>query len=280
MIAIIDLDPMIYNVAYHQYAKAGNRDNPQQVKDHVKRFINTIKKNSKADEWVGFYQKAGHINFRIDLLPRYKEHRTVEEFARVWKPTILETFKELNFVGLGYIESDDAVNIVARDLKYEVIVISADKDLKQIPCIHYNPYKANIPEEERWITISPEEGERRFYKQVLMGDGNDMSLDLCGIKGVGEITADKLLDGTKEYGKVIAAAYTKAYGKEEGFKRAKLTYQMVRLLDGSEKDSYTTPQGRFESELILTTYSWNLQKIKSQADELFPNNPNVADLFK
>jgi len=69
MTAIIDLDPMVYIVAYHQYTKAGNRDNNKQVADHVKRFVNNIKKNCKADHYLGFYQGMDHNNFRNELLP-------------------------------------------------------------------------------------------------------------------------------------------------------------------------------------------------------------------
>jgi len=194
---------------------------------------------------------------------------------------ILETFFSLDFIKLSTIESDDAISIVAKDLGYEnVVIVSSDKDIKQIPCLHYDPYKGNLTEEQRWRKVTKEEGERLFYAQVLMGDGTDMSLDLCGIKGVGPATAEKMMSGTTEYGKVIAKAYTQAYGKEKGFKRAALTYKMVRLLDGSDGDSYINPNARFESELILTTYSWSVNEIKNEMDELFPNNPNVADLFK
>ncbi len=118
MIALTDLDSVLHIVANVQY-KAGNRDNDKTVKAHVKRFIRTVEKNSGADRMLRFFQDKGHDNYRNEILPEYKSHRKKSDAIECWKPTIVEAFQEMHAIALTAIESDDAINVVARDLKEE-----------------------------------------------------------------------------------------------------------------------------------------------------------------
>jgi 5'-3' exonuclease len=64
------------------------------------------------------------------------------------------------------------------------IIVSIDKDFMQVPGWHYNFVKKVKKQ------VTPEEGLRFFYKQILMGDSAD---NIKGIHRVGEVTATKML---------------------------------------------------------------------------------------
>ena len=69
--------------------------------------------------------------------------------------------------------------------KEDTIIVSADKDLRQIPGKHYNFVK------EELFEVTPLEGLRFFYKQTLIGDSSD---NIYGVKGIGPVKAGKLID--------------------------------------------------------------------------------------
>jgi 5'-3' exonuclease len=69
----------------------------------------------------------------------------------------------------------------------ETCICSIDKDLDQIPGWHLNFVK------ELKYEVTPQEGLRKFYHQLLTGD---LACDnIPGLKGIGPKKADKALDG-------------------------------------------------------------------------------------
>ncbi len=85
------------------------------------------------------------------------------------------------------IEADDAIGIGAMDAKERgerYIVVSNDKDLNQIPGLHYNWVSKEFYE------VSGKEAKTRFFIQLLAGDATD---NIQGIPGIGEVTAAKIL---------------------------------------------------------------------------------------
>lgn len=279
-VSLTDLDSMLYIVAYVHY-KAGNRDNVKAVKDNVRRFISSIEKNSGCTHSLRFFQAIGHSNYRKEILPEYKSHRVTPDFITHWKPTIVETFSELGAIAVSSIESDDAINIVGRHIGLNnVVIISSDKDLKQIPCTQYdpfNPHKGAVNDERRWRTVSITEAEKFFWAQVLAGDSTDMPNSLCGIQGVGLKTGLKYVNGiTDTFSNVIRDKYTEKYGREDGFERADRTYKMVKLLDGTE--SYLSDQVQKEIKTILKVYPTKYTEISS-ISSLFEQNTDIKNLF-
>jgi DNA polymerase-1 len=175
---LIDLDTLLFIVAYNQFSN-GNKDQPELVSNHVREFIGTILLNTKASKCSMVYQIKGHSNYRKYFYPDYKAKRPPEpEFITVWREIILDTFKELGAIGVKVIESDDVINIGYNRLKdkYNVIIVSADKDLNQIPGEHYNPRT------HKKYTVSESEALTNLYIQVLAGDFSD---DVNGIEGIG-----------------------------------------------------------------------------------------------
>jgi 5'-3' exonuclease len=269
--ALLDLDAMLHIVANVQFS-AGNRDRPMEVQQHVHRFISTVCTNATNKEVIMLYQKSGHTNFRNTILPEYKGHRTASEAILCWKDTILEVFQEVNAIGLQHIESDDAQSILAEHIGYDkIVVVTGDKDMKQIPGLNYNPYKANLTPEQRWKSVNSLQSERFLWEQVLSGDPTDMPSSLCGIEMVGPGKAKKLCDQDLPYPEIIKNAYSDKYG-EAGFARANLTYKMVRLLRLDEND-YISEDANKEVSWLLEEYPKFAVSTKDKNSKIFAMNP-------
>jgi 5'-3' exonuclease len=131
-------------------------------------------------------------NFQKQISPAYKANRTQP------RPVHYEELKDYLYdrwsanLALG-MEADDALGIAQyRDngwkdgtVNLNTVICSIDKDLLQIPGRHYNFVR------EENIEISPVEGQRHFYKQMLIGDVAD---NIKGVTGIGKVGAGKIID--------------------------------------------------------------------------------------
>lgn len=163
----------------------------------------------------GLLDKAGHEdvvlyltgrnNFRKALgtiLP-YKGNRPpkpplydeVRDYAvRAWKAIVVDEMEAEDMAAIDYNQNPE-----------HSILIGLDKDLLQVPGYHYNPNKNTVS------TISPSEGNLHLWKQVLTGDRID---NVLGIPGLGDKTAQKLLQGVRSYRQgwdVACTAYKNAF---------------------------------------------------------------------
>lgn len=113
---------------------------------------------------------AGEGNWRRDIYPEYKANRVLQK-----KPTYLEDVREILVVQYGAKlvngrEVDDECGIRMTQLQEQgcgPICVSLDKDLYQIPGRHYNFVKM------LHTTVSPLDGLKNFYKQIITGDASD-----------------------------------------------------------------------------------------------------------
>jgi 5'-3' exonuclease, N-terminal resolvase-like domain len=109
---------------------------------------------------------GGSDNFRYKIYPEYKANRTKE------KPHYLEACREMlvtqyKATVVNGAETDDALGIAQTKYDGNSRICSLDKDLLQVPGYHFN-----------WVTgvmrhISPLDGLRAFYKQIILGDRTD-----------------------------------------------------------------------------------------------------------
>lgn len=114
------------------------------------------------------------------------------------------------------IEADDAIGIAAmeaRDLGKEYVIVSNDKDLKQIPGLHYNWVT------KEFSTVSPKEAKFQLFSQILSGDNTD---NVPGLAGIGPATAAKILEGAQSPEEMvdrIVAAYRESdtCAKQDGW---------------------------------------------------------------
>lgn len=142
-------------------------------------------------------------NFRKEIYPAYKANRQGVE-----KPALLTQIK--GYLASNYasyirpgLEADDVMGILATSksiLKGKTsVIVSEDKDMKQIPGFLFNPAKDDEP---RWIIESA--AEYYFYTQVLTGDATD---GYPGCPGIGPKKAERILDECDEYWPAIVEAY-------------------------------------------------------------------------
>jgi 5'-3' exonuclease len=233
-LSLIDLDTLSFLVAYNQVEKLGNRDNPDAVKTNIREFISTIQINTRADKTSMVYQGKDHFNFRSYFYPTYKANRPeTPEFMRIWKNTIIEEYSSLGAVGVKVIESDDVLNIGYNKFKekYDLIIVSADKDLNQIPGEHYNP-RVN-----KSYFVDNIEAYTNLCIQTLKGDPTD---NIQGIYKVGDVKAKAILgefESSYKWVEKIHKAY-KSYFKETWYSEYLKTKFLVTLLKDVDYNLY------------------------------------------
>jgi 5'-3' exonuclease len=114
--------------------------------------------------------------------------------------------KAWNFELIVGQEADDAMGIAAYALEPgEYCICTIDKDLDMIRGDHFN-----FTKDLRYY-ITEEEGIRNFYKQILTGDRVD---NVIGIKGIGEVKAERILKECKDENEMYTAVLEAYQGDE------------------------------------------------------------------
>lgn len=162
----------------------------QALKTTVTAAIRKIERKYKtAAEPYYFLTGKGNFREEIATIAKYKGNRDNME-----KPVHYEAVREYCVEHFGAyvvegIEADDEVSIRAWSLytgtQEDYIVVTIDKDLDQIPGIHYD-YKKHV-----FYEVDALDGELFFYAQVLSGDATD---NIKGCYRVGLTKAKKLVE--------------------------------------------------------------------------------------
>ena len=160
-------------------------------------------------------------NFRKKISPDYKGHRNRKKPCG-YKRVIRSLKIEYDVIIMPELEADDAMGIYATKLTGNIIV-SPDKDMRQIPGKLYNL--------EDTTTITPEEGARWHLIQTLAGDQTD---GYSGVPGIGVKRAETLFN--KEgysWATVVKAFEDKGLTEEDALLNARL----ARILTVEDYDS-------------------------------------------
>lgn len=212
MIALLDADILCYRVGF-----ATNDDVPDVAITTMATFLEDLMMFDLEDVMEFELFLTGKENFRnaVAVTAPYKGNRKDVE-----KPVHLQLLRDYLVMAWGASvsqgqEADDDIATRATQLGTdEFIIVSLDKDFKQVPGWHYNFVKR----EKKWIT--PEEGLRFFYKQILMGDSAD---NIKGIHRVGPVKAEKMLaDAKTEY--QLYRCCVEAMGEERVLENARLLW--------------------------------------------------------
>ena len=185
---------------------------------NVERDFERIKNEFFDAELILFF--SHHENFRKKIYPDYKGHRNRKKpcgYKRVIKA--LELSYEV--IVMETLEADDGLGIYSTANPGNVVV-SPDKDLKQIPGKLYD-FKEHYD-------ITPLEGHKWHFIQTLAGDQTD---GYSGVPGYGVKTAAKLFD-TEGYvwETVLKAFESKGLTEEDALTNARL----ARILQASDYD--------------------------------------------
>ena len=159
---------------------------------------------------------TGKQNFRFDVAVTapYKGNR--KDKAKPKHLPLLREYLQVSWDASvsDWQEADDDIAIRATELGEDCIIASIDKDFLQVPGWHYNFVKKVKKH------VTPEEGLRFFYKQILMGDSAD---NIKGMHRVGEVTATKMLaDFTTEM--QLYKCCVEAMGEERVLENARLLW--------------------------------------------------------
>lgn len=158
---------------------------------------------SLVKEWCKHFETkdyriaiSGTQNFRKTLAVDYKGQRTGRKPIG-WKPLRDWLFATGKAKSIEGIEADDLMGIWATHGKLaDPVIVSDDKDLRQIPGKVYAPRKGAL------YTVSEEEGFRFHLHQTLVGDRTD---NYPGCPGVGEVRAARILDEDCSWSAVVSA---------------------------------------------------------------------------
>lgn len=132
---------------------------------------------------------SGRNSFRKRLYEAYKANR-----ENLQKPSKFNFVRDslihhYNAITVDDIEADDALGITHCARQDTTVICTIDKDLMMIPGHHYNWNKKEV------FDVYPHEAGYNFFIQLLTGDSSD---NICGIKGVGKRTAERMLQGIED----------------------------------------------------------------------------------
>lgn len=207
-------------------------DQESAVRD-LEEFIESLLEATETQEALFCFSSSP--NFRHEVLPTYKHNRKGSE-----KPKLFFSLQE--YLQENYpvrqkpnLEADDVLGILATMNPGKYVIASLDKDLLQIPGVHYNWKKNEIHE------VSEEDADKQFYLQALMGDPTD---GYKGCPGIGVVKATSLLQSCEEvpdflgdlphvmWRAIVKAYESKGLTEEDALQQARV----ARILRASDYD--------------------------------------------
>lgn len=163
-------------------------------------------------EFKGYLTGSGNFRYELATIQPYKANREKLERPVHWQTVRDFLLRECNAEMVEGIEADDKLVIEWGRNPQNTVVATIDKDLSTVPGITLYNWK-----HKTLTTISTEEANLNFYKQILTGDTID---NIPGVKGLGPAKADKLLRLGMPEPLMITVCYTeylKAYGREKAW---------------------------------------------------------------
>jgi len=172
---------------------------------------------------------------RHDVSASYKSGRTGDpplglRDVRAWAEAEYPSYTR------DHLEADDVLGILATVpsllAKYgwktgdQVVVVSVDKDLLQIPGDHINPNRPELG----IFTVTDEAAEHHLYMQALTGDPTD---GYGGCPGMGPVRAERWLAQHGHSEKSLTMAYLKAGLTQQD---AVDQFNLARILTGETYD--------------------------------------------
>ena len=185
----------------------------------VKRDLDRISGEFFDSEVILFFSDS--TNFRKRVAPDYKGHRNRKKPCG-YRRVIHKLHDEYKVIRMPELEADDAMGIYATS-NDDCVIVSPDKDMKQIPGRLYNM--------EEMFTIDKQSGWEWFLIQTLAGDSTD---GYSGAPGFGVKTSAKFF---AEYGytwnSVVRAFIQKGLTEEDALRNARL----AKILTADDYDN-------------------------------------------
>ena len=185
------------------------------VKRELKRIAN---KFGSFDEMILFFSDSK--NFRKDIQADYKGHRNRKKPCG-YRRVINKLSEEYSVIKMPTLEADDSMGIYATKNTGNIIV-SPDKDMRQIPGMLWNFEESTL--------IKPEEGAKWHLIQAMAGDNTD---GYAGVPGIGVKRAVALFEEKGYSWKTVVEAF-----KEKGLSEdiALENARLARILTNEDYD--------------------------------------------
>jgi DNA polymerase I len=235
-VVLIDADSLLY---FSSYGSEEDQITCEvKLSEKIYDILNIIGNSYNVSEYYIFVK--GKNNFRYKIFPAYKKNRPAKHpIIDVLNEYLVDSFDAIESHNA---ESDDYVYSYSQlpELKDRAIICSVDKDMLQIPGIHYD-YQKN-----KFIIVSEEEARYNLAKQMIMGDAAD---GIQGLKGYGPKKAEKLISkGMSVYQlmKVVLFEYQKNYSDHSLAKEmVRLNYKLLKLHKVDVKYGSHVPSAEF-----------------------------------
>ncbi len=185
----------------------------------VKRELNRIaNKFGSFDEMILFFSDSK--NFRKDIQKDYKGHRNRKKPCG-YRRVINKLSEEYSVIKMPTLEADDSMGIYATKNTGNIIV-SPDKDMRQIPGMLWNFEESTL--------IKPEDGAKWHLIQTMAGDNTD---GYAGVPGIGVKRAVALFEEKGYSWKTVVEAF-----KEKGLSEdiALENARLARILTNEDYD--------------------------------------------
>ena len=169
-----------------------------QFSEVLRVFHNELNKVTKAmmeDDFILYFSSTE--NFRKKIYPDYKGHR-MKRKPLGYKRLVNYCRENHNFKLIEGLEADDTIGIEAtRFADPSNIIVSPDKDMRQIPSALWNLT-------DDVVEITKDDGDRWHLIQSLSGDPTD---GYSGCPGIGVKRATELLDKNENKWEAVCKAY-------------------------------------------------------------------------
>lgn len=215
--AVLDGDLLVYAAA----AKFNNDSKPDAAFKYIENELLWHRDALELDDFQIFTTAGG--NFRKELSDTYKANRQKTERPQ-W---LVPCYKYLaiewkSYAERGY-EADDLLAIAITE-NPDMLLVSYDKDLNQVPGWHYDWRKYSL------YYVTPEEGDYFLARQMLQGDPSD---NIKGVKGIGPKKADKLLEGVAT--EALLPTVLEIYKTHDmAWDEFRTNYQLLKILRSKE----------------------------------------------
>ena len=223
---LIDCDFVVYKCCAAAEAEIDFGDDVIVVTSSFKEAYSCVKRELKRienkfgsfDETILFFSDSK--NFRKDIQKNYKGHRNRKKPC-AYRRVINKLSEEYSVIKMPTLEADDSMGIYATKHTGNIIV-SPDKDMRQIPGMLWNFEESTL--------IKPEEGAKWHLIQAMAGDNTD---GYAGVPGIGVKRAVALFEEKGYSWKTVVEAF-----KEKGLSEdiALENARLARILTNEDYD--------------------------------------------
>lgn len=215
-VLLIDADSLLFNVVNYHEDKETEEDLDIQYEEfhtQVRSIANRIEEDGFNVVDIVYFFTTCKNNFRKEIEPEYKANRKFTKtvfLVGLLKHYTIQMLEEEN-LEVKYSDTLEADDIISEATYFydNAIIVSIDKDLKQLEGIHFDYYRVktgevdadgnDIREYRGWSYTTKQKGFDLLMSMLLIGDTSD---NIKGVNGIGIKKAAKLLDNRNNFGKL------------------------------------------------------------------------------